>query len=172
MAGHREKAVTGVFIHCDDILRAIKDAKNKDWNFDIYSPFACDELLASVAPERSPVGILSLFGAITALVIGFALQVFCSLDWSIQASTKPFVSVTVFMPLALVFAILFGVCAAALTVLFLCRIPNIFRKSGYDPRFSDDRFGLVIGCSPSAVEDTVNALKASGAEEVIVSDAL
>jgi hypothetical protein len=46
------------------------------------------------------------------------------------------------------------------------------RAAGYDPRFSHDKFGVVVACSGNQVEDVKKRLASAGADEVDVRDSL
>ena len=67
---------------------------------------------------------------------------------------------------------MFGAIFTLIALLHFCRIPDIFRKVGYDPRFSDDRFGVVVGCESPDVDQVKKRLLDSGAEEVLVREGL
>ena len=51
-------------------------------------------------------------------------------------------------------------------------LPDLFRRPGYDPRFSHDKFGLVVGREDSDTESLESLLKQSGADEVDIKDGL
>jgi hypothetical protein len=51
-------------------------------------------------------------------------------------------------------------------------LPNVLRTAGYDPRFSHDKFGVVVACTGGQVEDVKRRMLDSGADEVDVRDSL
>lgn len=166
------KAVVGVFSFFDDTLKAIENAKAGDYEYRVYSPFASHHLEDATLPGKSPVRFVTATGALTGLVSGFALAILCSMDWPLRVSSKDIVSVPGFVVIGYECTILFGAIATLLAMFHFCRIPDILRKVGYDPRFSDDKFGVVVGCSTSEVDAVVDSLKRAGADEVEVRDAL
>ena len=46
------------------------------------------------------------------------------------------------------------------------RLPRIRRPVGYDPRFSGERFGMLVDCSPANRDEIRRLLADAGAEEV------
>ena len=48
----------------------------------------------------------------------------------------------------------------------------MLRTAGYDPRFSHDKFGVVVACTGNQVEGVKKHLFDSGADEVDVRDSL
>ena len=69
-------------------------------------------------------------------------------------------------------AILLGGTLTLLGIFHLCRIPDVLRKIGYDPRFSDDKFGLVIDTPGDEVARIRGVLEQCGAEEVKIEPVL
>ncbi|MBX7137940.1 MAG: DUF3341 domain-containing protein [Oligoflexia bacterium] len=170
MAG--DKAVVGVFTYLDDVLKAIAKVKSAQLDFRAYAPFGCPEITEAADEQRSPVRYFNITGALTGLVFGFALAILCSLDYPLRVSAKDVVSIPGFVVIGYECTILFGGLATLLAVLHFCRLPDILRKVGYDPRFTDDKFGIVVSCTGSQSDDVQSTLKSCGADEVQVKDGL
>lgn len=166
------KAVVGVFTYLDDTIRAIKGAQASNYEYRVYSPFANHEIEEATSDTKSPVRKITMTGALLGLCSGFALAILCSMDWPMRVSAKPIVSIPGFVVIGYECTILFGAIFTLLGMMHFCRIPDILRKVGYDPRFSNDKFGVVVGCSSADVERVSNELRQAGAEEVEVRDAL
>ena len=166
------KAVVGVFTYLDDVLKAIKQAKDDDLEFRAYAPFGCPEITEAADSARSPVRFVNATGAVTGLVFGFSLAILCSLDYPLRVSAKDVVSIPGFVVIGYECTILFGGLATLLALLHFCRLPDLLRKVGYDPRFSDDKFGVVIGCDSQRVDTVKSQLQQCGADEVQVRDGL
>ncbi|RIL09683.1 MAG: hypothetical protein DCC75_05990 [Proteobacteria bacterium] len=166
------KAVVGVFSYLDDALKAVKEGQAAKSDYRVYSPVPNHELEDATFPQKSPVRLVTATGALTGLVCGFALAIWCSLDWPLRVSAKDIVSVPGFVVIGYECTILFGAIFTLLALFHFCKIPDILRKIGYDPRFSRDKFGVVIACDPSDVKEVQAKLKSSGADEVEVRDAL
>ncbi len=160
------KAIVGVFSYLDDALSAVEHAKEKGLQYHVYSPVPNHHLEEATMPQRSPVRTVSLIGAVTGLTAGFALAIMCSLDWPLRVSAKDIVSIPGFVVIGYECTILFGALATLFAMFHFCRIPNPLRKIGYDPRFTYDKFGVVISCEPNEAEQVKQALVNSGADEV------
>ncbi len=170
MKGNR--AVTGVFGYLDDTLKALSKVKAAGLDFRAYSPFGCPEISEAADPVRSNVRVFTMCAAIFGCCFGFALAVWCSMDWPMRVSAKDVASIPAFVVIGYECTILIGGLFTLLALFHFCRLPDILRKVGYHPRFSDDCFGLVVGCEGGQVEDVKKTLLACGAQEVLVSDGL
>ena len=165
-----DRVVVGVFSYLDQALHAIRDAQAAGLDYRVYSPCPSHEIEELTMPHKSPVRFFSMTGALCGLVGGFGLTMWCSLDWPMRVSAKDVVSMPAFVAIAYECAILIGGLATLLAVLHLCRLPWILKSIGYDPRFSQDRFGVVIGCGLAEVEKVRLQLQAAGAEEVQIRE--
>lgn len=164
--------VVGVFSYLDDTIKAIKEAEKQGLDCRVYSPVPNHDLEAATFPQKSPVRLITATGAITGLVFGFALAILCSMDYPMRASAKDIISPPGFVVIGYECTILFGAIATLLAMFHFCRIPDIFRKVGYDPRFSCDKFGVVVGCNSSDVGNVKARMVGCGAEDVEVRDGL
>lgn len=166
------KAVVGVFGYLDDTLAAIKKVKELDLDYRVYSPVPRHEIEEATMPQKSPVRFITGTGAALGLTFGFALAILCSLDYPLRVSAKDVVSVPAFVVIGYECTILFGAIFTLMALMHFCRIPDIFRKVGYDNRFSYDKFGVVVGCMSAEVDKVSERLRQAGAEEVEVKDGL
>ena len=166
------KAVVGVFTYFDDTIKAVKKAKALNYDYRVYSPVPNHELEHVTYQERSFLRFITGTGALLGLIGGFALAIWTSLDWPIRVSAKDVVSIPGFVVIGYECTILFGALFTLLGMLHFCKLPDILRKVGFDPRFTQDKFGVVIGCGSDDVEDVRSKLKDCGADEVQVRDAL
>ena len=167
-----QKAVVGVFTYLDDALGAVEYAKSTGLDYKVYSPTYVPTLTEAVDKKRSWVPTISLIGAVFGLTAGFTLAIWTSLDWPMRVSAKNIVSIPGFVVVGYEWTILWGAIFTLNALLFFCGIPNPFRKVGYDPRFSDDKFGVVIGCDPERVDEISEKISGTGADEVLVKEGL
>ncbi len=167
-----QKAVVGVFTYMDDTIKAIDAAKNAGLDFKVFAPFYNHELDHAASHERSHVRKFNLTGAITGCIAGFALAILCSLDWPMRTSAKDVISVPGFVVIGYEWTILWGTIFTLAGMFILSRVPDFFPKVGFDPRFTQDKFGVAIGCSNEAVDQVSQTLKAAGADEVQVRDGM
>jgi len=166
------KVVVGVFTYLDDTIKAIEAAKKAGLEFKVYSPFASHEIEEAAAETKSPIKIVTATGAIIGLVTGFAMAILMSLDWPLRVSAKEIVSIPGFVVIGYEMTILLGALCTFLAIFHFCKLPDIFKKPGYDPRFTHDKFGVVVGCEKDDIDGIKEALINSGADEVEVQDAL
>jgi hypothetical protein len=172
MVESSSRAVVGVFTYMDDALEAVQQVKASNMDYRMYSPVPRHEIEEVTYPEKSPVRRFSLIGAITGCASGFALAILCSLDWPMRTSAKNVTSIPAFFVPGYEWTILFGGLSTMLAILILCRLPSVIRAAGYDPRFSNDKFGVVVACAGNQVDDVRKRLLDAGADEVDVRDSL
>ena len=79
---------------------------------------------------------------------------------------KPIVSIPPFMIIAFELTILFGALSGVAGFLVLRPVSAARPVSGYSARFSNDRFGVVIGCAPrDQARSGSKVLQDAGAED-------
>lgn len=166
------KLVVGVFDYLDDAINAIHGAKDDGFEVEAYAPTYIPDLEHAVDDRRSPVCRLTFIGAITGLTCGFGLACWTAMDWPLRVSAKDIVAIPAFIVVGYEWTILFGALCTLLAIFIFCKLPAIFRKPGYDPRFSDDKIGVVVNCNVSEVERVQAKVKNAGAIDVEVRDAL
>ncbi len=166
------KAVVGVFHYLDDLLHAIDKAKAESRDYRVYSPVPRHEIEEVTYPQRSSVRRFTMAGAMTGITFGFGLAIMCSMDYPMRVSAKDIISIPGFVVVGYECTILFGALATLLGMIIFCRLPDLLRKVGYDPRFSLDKFGIVIGCQSDEVDGIKQTLTRCGADEVQVKEAI
>ena len=167
-----KKAIVGVFTYLDDTLKAIESAKKMGLDFKVFAPFYNHELDHASSGTRSNVRKFNMIGAIFGCTVGFALAILCSLDWPMRTSAKDIVSVPGFVVIGYEWTILWGTLFTLTGMMILSRVPDFFPKVGFDPRFTQDKFGVAIGCDNEAVDQVAQTLKDAGADEVQVRDGM
>lgn len=163
------KAVVGVYSYVDDAVKAVRAIKETPFELKVYSPVPNHELEHLVEPQKSPVRRFTLVGGILGLISGFTLAIMCSLDYPLRVSAKDIVSVPGFVVIGYECTILFGALATLAGVFLNCRL---FSGFGFDPRFSGDKFGVVVACPTPDIDHVREKLLAAGADEVAVRDAM
>ena len=80
---------------------------------------------------------------------------------------KPVVSIPPFVVIAFEMMILFGGLCTLIGLVVLGRLPSFRTSPRYDPRFTDDRFGVAVHCDRAERAASVrDLLRGAGAEEV------
>ena len=173
MSRKTRDGVLGVYAHIDTLTDCLKTLKQKGFeNIRVFSPVPSHEVEELIAEPESPVRLFTLFGALLGGACGVALTVITASDWPIQVSAKPVVSIMPFTVIIFELTILMG----ALSTLMGLLINSFLRKRSsvtmYDPRFSDDKFGLMVVCSSEDESDSAREIMLSGgAEEVKIDSA-
>jgi hypothetical protein len=136
-----------------------------------YAPTLDHRIDAALGPGRSPVRVFTLVGGILGCATGFAFPIYTVLSWPIITGGKPIVTIPTFAVIAFELTILFAALSTALGFLIFAGLPRLKNGTLYDPRFSDDRWGvLVISAKEQAAVARARLLHA-GAEEVRDADA-
>jgi hypothetical protein len=132
----------------------------------VFSPFASERIAEALAARRSPVRRWLLAGGLTGCASGFALTIGLATEYPRMTAGMPIVSIPPFVIIAFELTILFGALSGVLGFLVHARFPRFEPEPGYDPRFSDDRFGVAVECAAADRPDVEAALYAAGAIDV------
>lgn len=163
------ETVVGVFAHVDTTVRALEDLKSKGYHdVEVYSPAPLHEIEDVLERDRpvSPVRLFTLLGGLTGAASGFFLTIWSALKWGLVTGGKPIASIPPFVVIAFELTILFGGVATLIGLVTLSRLPRFRRSPAFDPRFTNDRFGVAVHCSPDRGTSVREILRAAGAEEV------
>lgn len=159
--------LVAVFERPDRIAAAVTRLKSRGYtDLETYSPAPFPEVDDAVYEKPSPVRLLTLIGGLTGVVTGYALTLWMSNDWQIMLGGKPYSSIPPYTIIAFELTILFG---GILTVLGLFGFGGLYPRAldpHYDPRFSAEDFGLVVGCKPRDVAELEALLRSFDAKEV------
>lgn len=159
--------VVGVFGFLDDAVAAVGELKRRGYTqLTVYSPVPRHELDAVLARKTSPVRRFTLIGGLTGVSFGFFYAIATSLDWPLIVGGKPIVSIPPFIVIGFETTILLGALFTVAGMLLNAKLPRFSRAAGYDPRFSDDKIGIVAFGGPAQLDAARDVLRAAGAEEV------
>ncbi len=158
--------VLGIFSHMDDLIDGIHHFKGEGRdNIKVYTPTPRHEIDHALNEKVSPVRLFTLIGGLTGCTLGYLFTSYTSLDWILPTSGKPVVSPVAYTVIAFELTILFG---SIFTLLGIILNAKLFRKRKtlYDDRFTEDKFGIFVPCSASDYDMVSKALREQGAEEV------
>ncbi|RMF84862.1 MAG: DUF3341 domain-containing protein [Nitrospinota bacterium] len=159
--------VLGIFPYLDTLLQAIRGLQQAGYrDFTVLAPVPRHEIEAILERGVSPVRYWTFFGGLIGAITGFALTVVTSIRYPLITGGKPIVSLPAFFIIAFALTILSGAISTILGMLWHIRLPRIQVEAFYDPRFSQDTFGLWVPCSPVQSQDMATLLRSLGAEEV------
>lgn len=162
-------SVLGVFAHIDTTLRALEELKAKGYHdLTVYTPVPVHEIEQVVERDRpvSRVRLFTLIGGLTGTVSGFLLTIWSSMQWNLIVGGKPIASIPPFVVIAFELTILFGGLATVIGMVTLGRLPRLRHSSTFDPRFTNDRFGVAVHCAAERRGSVRDILRKAGAEEV------
>ena len=160
--------VLAVFSHLDTTLAAIKQLRSAGHtDFTVYSPIPRHEIEDALGQPVSPVRAFTLVGGIAGCAIGAWITLWMSADWPIVVGGKPVGSIPPYVVIMFEMTILFGALSTILGILFNALFAA--RRLGtilYDPRFTNDRFGVFVPAGSDKVAKVESLLRETGAEEV------
>ncbi len=163
------ETVLGVFAHVDTTVRALEELRAKGYHdLTVYTPVPVHEIEDVLERDRpvSGVRLFTLIGGLTGTASGFILTIWSALQWGLVTGGKPIASIPPFVIIAFELTILFGGLATVIGMVLLARLPRLRPSPTYDPRFSNDRFGVAVHCSPDRGGSVREILRSAGAEEV------
>jgi len=163
------ETVLGVFAHVDTTVHALEDLKAKGYHdLTVYTPVPVHEIEEVLERDRpvSRVRLFTLIGGLTGTVSGFFLTIWSAMKWGLVTGGKPIASIPPFVVIAFELTILFGGIATVLGMVILGRLPRLRPSPTFDPRFTNDRFGVAVHCAPERGASVREILRSSGAEEI------
>ena len=160
--------VLAVFRHLDGTVDAIRELKSSGHrDITVYSPLARHELEIALAQPISPVRAFTLVGGISGCAIGAWISLYMSYDWPIVVGGKTIGSIPPYVVIMFEMTVLFGALTTLLGVAFNILLSSRQRgRIAYDPRFTNDRFGIFVPASGAQVNRVESLLRDCGAEEV------
>ena len=161
------QGVLGIFSYVDLTVKAINKLKDEGFkNLRVFSPVPNHEIEDAVGEPESIVRFFTLFGAMLGAACGIGITVLTASDWPIQVSAKPVVSIPPFIVIMFELTILMGSLSTLLGLLINSRLRRNAPRNMYDPRFTDDKFGVMVTCGRDNVKKVEDILNSQGAEEV------
>ncbi len=164
-----KQGVLGIFSYVDVTVNTVKKLKREGFkNLRVFSPVPNHEIEHVMDEPESIVRFFTLFGAMLGAACGVGFTVLTSTDWPIQVSAKPIVSLPPYMVIIFELTILIGALSTLIGLLVNSRLRRNAPRSMYDPRFSEDKFGVMVACSKDKVGKVEEILNSQGAEEIKV----
>ena len=163
------ETVLGVFAHVDTTVRALEELRAKGYHdLTVYTPVPVHEIEDVLESDRpvSRVRLFTLIGALTGTSSGFLLTIWSAMQWGMITGGKPVVSIPPFVVIAFELTILFGGVATLIGLVTLARLPRFRQSATFDPRFTNDRFGVAVHCAPERRPSVREILTMAGADEV------
>jgi len=172
---NNDESILGIYSYVDLLVNSIKQLRKKGFeNIRVFSPCPIHEIEDSLdtGKEPSKVKYFTLTGAIIGALVGVAFTVLTSIDWPIVTSAKPIVAIPPYMIIIFECMILIGGLSTFLGLIINARLRKDVPPNLYDERFTNDKFGILVHCSPSHLEEVESILKESGSEEIKINGVL
>ncbi len=150
---------------CAEAIEELRAARVGDFN--TFSPFPSHKIEHAIGRKKSPVRWMVLVGGISGILTGLAITIGTTYEWRLNVGGKPLLSWPPFIVICFELMVLLGGISGFLGVLMMSGIPATEIAPGYEGRFGEDRFGLVVRCEEAEAERVESMLKESGAEEVV-----
>jgi len=162
-----DPALLGIFSYLDELLDALRKLKKAECKvLTVFSPIHFSQIQEIMGYKPSPVRYFILAGGILGGASLVGLAAYAHMSFKLITSGKPVLPpipfVVPFFEGTVLLAVIFGVVAWVLKG----RLPRVRLPSAYDPRFSEDRFGIVAAYKDGERELILKLLKEAGAEEV------
>ena len=163
--------VLAVFEHVDTTIDAIRALKKDKRKLTVITPVPNHEIAEELDDSPSPVRLCTFVGGLVGGILGFTLCAWTSLDWPLITNGKEILSIPPFMIITFECTVLVGGLTNLVAMLFFSGLPSLDVSEGFDPRFTEDRFGIWVPCGKADAEQVAGVLRANGAEEVRVDAA-
>ena len=179
------ETILGVFAHVDTTVRALEELRAKGYHdLTVYSPIPEHQIEDVLERDRpvSRVRLFTLCGGLIGIASAFFITIWTSLQWGLVTGGKflacpaPFSwcmpteisgsSLPPFFIIGFELMVLFGGVATYLGLIILGGLPKFRPSPTFDPRFTNDRFGVAVHCAAERSPSVREILQRSGAEEV------
>jgi hypothetical protein len=161
------RGIVGVFREVDSVVEAIGALrKERPGEMTVYSPTPRHELDHALDHGPSVVRRFTLFGGLFGATCGYWIAIWASDYWPLVVGGKPVASWVPYTIFGFEVMVLFGALSTVAGLFINARIPRLTMTVGYDPRFSDDSFGIWVECPPDKLRRVEDLLRQHGAVEV------
>jgi molybdopterin-containing oxidoreductase family membrane subunit len=158
----------GVFATAHEATAAVRalEAKGR-CTVDVYSPVPDHHLLEAPRPKPNVVRYFTLAGALCGLAGGFGLAIWTALMHDLWLSGMPPVAPIPFVIVGFEVTVLLGGLCTLLGLLIGGRLPKLLWKGPWDPRLSEDHFGVGVNCIEAYEDVLARVLEEHGAVDVV-----
>jgi hypothetical protein len=166
-----EPGVLGIFVYVDDLLSALRKLREKGIEVrSVFSPLRLREVPEILGTKPSLVRWITLAGGILGGSSLVGLAVYAHLSFKFITGGKPVLPP---IPWVVVFfegTILLAVISSVVAWVAIGGLPRLRYRTGpaagYDPRFAEDRFGILVSGTGTDRAEAATLLREAGAEEV------
>ena len=156
----------GVFASPEGLAAALAALRERGATvLEVWSPVPYPGLEAPPPRRGSPVRFFTLAGGAAGLLAGLGLSMFTALQWRLNTGGKPLFGWPAWTVIAVEGCILLAVAATFFGMLFAAGLPARGGRPP-DPRFTRDRFGVLVSGEGVGAVEIERILRQAGAEEV------
>lgn len=142
-------AVAAEFENPAELCHAAEKVRDRGFRWwDCYSPYAIHGLDKAMGLKKSWVGLFTLGGGLTGMLVGFLLETVSSVYvYPIDTQGKPYFSLPAFVPILDLLTILLSAIVSILGMTMLCLLPRLHHPLfDWDDfsRATHDKFFIVI----------------------------
>lgn len=164
-----KKFVVGCFEEESVLFEAVKRVRKAGYKLhDVYTPFPIHGLDREMGLRDTSLHTAGFIYAISGTTLGlsFISWVFTR-DWPLNIGGKPHFALPAWVPILFELTVLFSAVGMVLTFCYLCQLAPFVKKHHFHLRATDDKFVMVIECTPKTDEMAAGAfLEGLGATEV------
>jgi hypothetical protein len=169
-----KKIVPGVlasFAHLDAATDAIRGLKARGFrDLTVYTAAPNHEIEDALDQPVSWVRLFTLIGGLTGCTAGFAMTIWMSDDWPLLVGGKPIAAIPPYVVIAFELTILYGALSTVAGIIIMSLVKSL-KGRPFHPRFTDDRIGIFVPCTPDQSGSVRALLTEAGSEEVTVHGA-
>jgi len=163
----RERGILGVFVTLDELLSALRKLREEECHvFTVYSPIHFSQIQEIMQNRKSPVRYFTLAGGLLGGAAVVSLGYYAHSAYRLVAGGKPVYPIVPFVVPWFEGTVLFAVIFTVFAWILSGRLPRWRIPAAYDPRFSEDRFGILVACPEMDRERIAKILRDGGAEEI------
>ena len=162
----QEVRLIGAFSDEARCAHGIEKLKETPAKWHAYYPMPSEEITAAIGSGPSGVRSFALVSGIIFVFVALALTIGTSLEWNLIVGGKPIVSLPPFLVITFEVMCLGASAGGVLGFFLLNGMPAFDLLPGYLPKFSGDKFGLIVQCAEADSGQFESLLRAAGAEEV------
>jgi len=166
-----DRGVLGVFAYVDDLLNGLRRLKERNFEIrSVFSPLRLRDIQEILGTKPSIVRLITLIGGILGGTSLVGLAIYAHLSFNLITSGKPILPAVPWVIVLFEGTVLLAAIFSVIAWIVKGGLPRVRYQSGqstgYDPRFSGDRFGILVSCTDMERDQIIKILQEAGAEEV------
>ena len=163
-----KQRLLGIFASPEEAAEAVEALEaGGRCTLDVYTPVPDHHLLDAPRPKANVVRYFTIVGGLLGLLGGFALAFWTARMHDLWLSGMEPSAPIPFVIIGFEVTVLLGGLFTFLGLLIGGRLPKLVWKKLWDPRLSEDHFGVGVNCIEGYVDGLARVLEEHGAVDVI-----